>query len=513
MNSRCTVIPFLNRHSKTAMSVLHFPGRRIVGLAIALVATLPLGARAQNSAVQAPQAISLADAMVMAARVSHTVRTAEAGVLRSQGQQMQARAQYLPQIMGSAQYQRTIESQFQALSKSTTSDTTKSSGGGSGSSSSSSVGDISKIFAAPNTVTLGLSLSQNLFTAGKLTASTKSAEASRAVADIGLLSARAQLALTVAQAYYDAVASEQLVQIADSTLAQTERTLQQTTVSRQVGSSAEFDLLRARVTRDNQRPVVIQARGTRDIAMLRLRQLLGVPLQQPLTLTTPIHDDGTPGVESQPVQLSQPISIPGAANGIVPDTTVGNRASVRQAEANLTAQEYALKAANWNRLPSVQLTSNYQRFGYPPDGTFLPNSFSQFYPNWTAAVGMSIPVFLGGKLTGDRMIAEANVNEARQTLMQTRELAELDARTAITQLDQTQAAYAASVGTDQQAARAYAIAEVRYREGISTQVELEQSRTQYQQARLNRVQAARDLEVARLKVALLKDLPLISTGR
>ena len=126
---------------------------------------------------------------------------------------------------------------------------------------------------------------------------------------------------------------------------------------------------------------------------------------------------------------------------------------------------------------------------------------------------MSIPVFLGGKLTGDRMIAEANVNEARQTLLQTRELAELDARTAITQLDQTQAAYAASVGTDQQAARAYAIAEVRYREGISTQVELEQSRTQYQQARLNRVQAARDLEVARLKVALLNDLPLSSTGR
>ncbi len=513
MNNRRTVISFLNRQLETAMSVLHFSGRRIFGLAVALVVTLPFGARAQNSAVQASQTISLADAMVMAVKVSHTVRTAEAGVLRSQGQQMQARAQYLPQIIGSAQYQRTIESQFQALSKSPTSDTTKSSGSGSGSSSSSSVGDISKIFAAPNTVTLGLSLSQNLFTAGKLTASTKSAEASRAVADIGLLSARAQLALTVAQAYYDAVASEQLVQIADSTLAQTERTLQQTTVSRQVGSSAEFDLLRARVTRDNQRPVVIQARGTRDIAMLRLRQLLGVPLQQPLTLTTPIHDDGTPGVESQPVQLSQPISIPGAANGIVPDTTVSNRASVRQAEANLTAQEYALKAANWNRLPSVQLMSNYQRFGYPPDGTFLPNSFSQFYPNWTAAVGMSIPVFLGGKLAGDRMIAEANVNEARQTLLQTRELAELDARTAITQLDQTQAAYAASVGTDQQAARAYAIAEVRYREGISTQVELEQSRTQYQQARLNRVQAARDLEVARLKVALLKDLPLSSTGR
>ena len=82
----------------------------------------------------------------------------------------------------------------------------------------------------------------------------------------------------------------------------------------------------------------------------------------------------------------------------------------------------------------------------------------------------------------------------------------------LVQLNQSLAAYGASVGTDEQAAKAYSIAEVRYREGISTQVELEQSRTQYQQARLNRVQAARDLEIARLRVALLKDLPL-STGR
>ena len=72
----------------------------------------------------------------------------------------------------------------------------------------------------------------------------------------------------------------------------------------------------------------------------------------------------------------------------------------------------------------------------------------------------------------------------------------------------TLAAYAASVGTDEQAGRAYRIAEVRQQEGISTQVELLQARTQCEQARLNRVLAARDLEVARLRVALLKDLPL-----
>jgi outer membrane protein TolC len=194
-----------------------------------------------------------------------------------------------------------------------------------------------------------------------------------------------------------------------------------------------------------------------------------------------------------------------------PDTSVRDRSSVRQAEANITAQEYALRAAKWERLPSAQISSTYQRYGYPADGAFVQNLFGAYYPNWTVSFGVSVPIFLGGKLTGDRMVAEANLEEARQSLEQVKELAELDAHTAMSQLNMAEASYDASVGTDTQAARAYSIAEVRFREGISTQVELQQSRTQYEQARLNRVLAARDLEVARLRVVFIKDLPVAAT--
>ena len=45
-------------------------------------------------------------------------------------------------------------------------------------------------------------------------------------------------------------------------------------------------------------------------------------------------------------------------------------------------------------------------------------------------------------------------------------------------------------------------------EGLSTQLELTESRVLLQQARANRAQAARDFQVARLRLTLLKDLPL-----
>ena len=487
--------------------------------ALLLIAAVSARGTAQGTAQPgtAPMAVSLADALRMAAGVSHVVRSAAAGALRARGQQSQARSQYYPQLNASAGYQRTLQSQFQEIQKRDDAAKPPTTTGGTSDTASSgnSFGSITKIFSSPVTETVGLNFTQNIFTAGKLEASNALADASRTAAEIGLDAARAQVSLDVAQAYYDAVAAGQLAEIADSTLAQADRSLMHTTLANEVGSASEFDLLRARVARDNQRPAVIQAKGNRDIALLRLRQLLGIPLSQPLALTTRIRDEGSSAVAAEIVAIDRPIEIPGANRAIMPDTTVARRSSVRQAEANVDAQRAALRAARWERLPTLQLSSLYQRFAYPNTGTIVPNSFGLFYPNWTMTVGIAFPLFTGGRLAGDRMVAEANLTEAEESLAQSKEFASLDARTAVTQLSQAQAAYAASVGTDQQAAKAYRIAEVRQQEGISTQVELLQARTQFEQAKLNRVLAARDLEVARLRVALLKDLPLttVTAGR
>jgi outer membrane protein TolC len=484
----------------------------LAGVILALAA--PMTIRAQGAAA-APGQLSLADALKLAEQRSEALKIAEAGLSRAQGQRYQARSQLMPQINGTAAYQRTIESQFQSISKksapASSSGTDTSTNTGADLTNSS----IGKIFAAPSTVILGLTFSQNLFTAGKLTAANKGADAAERAAMAGVTSARAQLVLDVAQAYYNASAADRMASIADSTLAQADRALTQTTLSRQIGTSAEFDLLRARVTRDNARPQAIQAHSNRDIAYLRLRQLLGLSLNGAMTLSTPVRDDLTAEqamAQTAGTVLMAPVALPRENSSATPDTMVEHRAAVKQATDALEAQRYALKAARWERLPSVQLTSNYQRFGYPPDGTFLPNSFGLFYPNWTATMGFSFPVVSSGRIKGDRMVAQANYIDAQQRLQQAREGAELDARISVNQYEQAQAAYAASVGTDEQAAKAYQIAEVRFREGVSTQLELDQSRTQLQQARMNRVVAARDFELARLRLALLRDLPLASAG-
>jgi len=124
------------------------------------------------------------------------------------------------------------------------------------------------------------------------------------------------------------------------------------------------------------------------------------------------------------------------------------------------------------------------------------------------SVALSLPLFTGGRIKGQLESARADVESARLRLQQTRERSDLDARTSVVQLGSALAAWEASAGTEEQARRAYEIAEVRYREGVSTQTELNEQRIQLAQAQMTRARAARDLQVARVRLALQPVLPL-----
>ncbi|HET7622438.1 MAG TPA: TolC family protein [Gemmatimonadaceae bacterium] len=478
------------------------------------------GAHAQTTGDIAARPLSLDDALRAAEAASEDVAIAEAGVERAHGQQYQARSQFLPQISGSASYTRTLRSQFQRLAGS--SDTTtgppncntfesrvdttaplpqrirlleSSLGCASGGTSLGSFQSVG--FGAANQYNLGLSVSQNIFTGGRITAQVRQANAARTGSEIALTSARAQVMLDVAQAYYDAVLADRLLNIAEATLTQAETTLSQTRLAKQVGNQPEFELLRARVTRDNQLPVVIQQRSARDLAYLNLKRLLKMPLDEKLSLTTNLDDTtSSPGT-----RLAALLSTPS-------DTSAAERSPVRQARQNVLAQRSAVAVARAERLPTITLSSAFGRVAFP---TGFP-SWDQFLTNWTVSASLQLPIFLGGAIRGDKMIAEANEREAEARLRQTTQLAAVDTRNAIAQLRAAEAQYAASSGTEDQASRAYDIAQLRYREGISTQTELSASRIQLQQARANRAQATRDLQVARLRVALIHDLPLSSGG-
>jgi outer membrane protein TolC len=469
------------------------------------------------------RSLSLDQALDLAHVASEDIGIARADVARARGDQKRARSSFFPQLSGSASYTRTLRSQFSELAGGGT--TTPAPTGPTtcpmfrpnpGLPIAARVDSLEQAvlcastvdpfagfqnlpFGRANQYNVGLSASWQLFSLQTI-GRAQAAKAQVRSAEVGLTAAQAQLLLDVTQAYYDAALGDRLVAIAEATLQQADTTLAQTTLSRRVGNQSEFELLRARVTRDNQRPVVIQRQAQRDIAYLRLKQLLNLPLEQPLALTTGLGDTSS-------------TALPTAIAALVPqqgDTNPDVRAPVRQANEVVASQRSLLTAARGEGWPSLVATSNFAQIAYPSG--LLPNA-DQFLTDWTVGIGVSVPLFTGGRVSGGVQSARASVEAAELRLRQTRKLALLDARSATTQLESALAAWEASQGTVEQARRAYEIAELRYREGISTQTELNESRIQLQQAEANRAQTTRDLQVARTRLALLPALPLAQAQR
>ncbi|HET8772935.1 MAG TPA: TolC family protein [Thermoanaerobaculia bacterium] len=455
--------------------------------------------------------LSLEEALAIATATSEDLEIARAGVRRAGANVDRTESQRKPQVNASGSYQRSLASQFEGI------------GGGEqpeippecqgafapdpslpleervsmlerriGCPETGGFGglDFSQLgFGAPNTWNFGLAFNWALFTGGRVEAQTRAAEELADVAAMNVGSLEAQTRLDVTSAYFDAQLAVELVDIAEASLANAEETLRITSLRAREGAQADFDVLQARVTRDNQRPVLIRRQTQRELAFDRLRALLDLPEDQPLRLTTPVTA--------------------AAARSVSASIDVTARTVVYQARSRLEAAEHQLAAAKAQRMPTISAQSQYGLVAYSDN--LLPD-LGGFRKNWTVGASVQLPLYAGGRINAEIESARADVAEAEAQLDQITERASLDSSAALAEVRAARAAYDATEGTVEQATRGYELAQLRYAEGVSIPLEVQNARFLLEQARANRAQAARDLWVAQTRVELLPLLPMQVIG-
>jgi len=425
--------------------------------------------------------LSLEDALNRIGEQNEEIRIALAGIHRAEGNEKVAKSGFLPQVSASATYTRTLKSQYSGIST-PTQQTNKDTSGQSGGNLSSLLSNLP--FGRENVWSLGLNASQNIYTGGRLTAQASAAENRLESSRIDLTSQQAELILNVAQSYYDALLADQLVDIAEASLKQSQKTYEDIQLAYKVGERPEFEALRARVTRDNQVPVLVDRQNQRELAHLRLKQLLNIPMQDTLILTGSVRDSS-------------------ARFAALADSSAEVRAPVRQSILNVEASRSQVDIAQSEGLPQINISTRLAPTAYEA----LPSP-NDFRTDWTVSLNASMPLFTGGRISGSVDAAEAGVEEAEARLAQAREAASLDAKSTYNEYEQAIAALRAAEGAGDLARRAYSIAQLRYKEGISTLLELSDARLQQDQALSNEARAYRNYHVAKAKLALLKDLPL-----
>jgi outer membrane protein len=443
-------------------------------IVVLLIATFSTVASAQ--APGDPLRISLEDAMRTATRASYSIAAASAGVDRARADVTAARSGYFPQVTASASYTRTLATEFEGLF-----DT-----------SNVSLGDMfgSLPFGRAHTWRAGIDASQLLFDAGRVGAGIDRARAATTLARLDERSRRAIVVLDITDAYATAVLADKLVAIGESSLGLAEQTLAQAKLGFDQGTAPEFDVVRAEVTRDTQRTAVIRARASRDLALLRVRRLLNLPLDRPLTLTTDLTGDPAP-----------------QARAVAGVEASAERLPVSQARATVSLRSADQRAARATRWPQFSAVTSYGVVDYPPD--LLPDD--DWRTNWTAGVQVTLPLFTGFRRTAAIRGANADRRAAEALLADASAQAALDQRSTQTAVDVATATLASDARSVDLARRAYQIAEVRYRQGVSTYLELADSRIALDRALVDQASAARDLQVARVRLALFPALPATAT--
>lgn len=469
--------------------------RILILLALAAPSTLSAQAPLRAGAATADTVtLSLGEAVSRALNESEEIRLARAQLDLADAQVTAARSNAFPQIDGTFAYTRTFESPFETGGMTLPDslrfepDTTATleerirylernaptAGlGGLG----SLFGDLP--FGRENVYNASLSLSQPLYTGGRLGAALDIAREYRAAARLGLVEERAEIELQVRNAYYRALLAGELETIAQAAVVQAQDFLNQERLRLEAGTASELEILRAEVSLENLRPQLVQARNAAELALLDLKRLTDIPLRQPVRLTTPLQ---VPDAR----QLARP--------DLDPELLVAQRAAVQAAETQVVIRREQVDIARGAFLPQVGLQMNYGRQLYPSQ--IFDLSSGDWRTDWSATVALQLPIFTGLRRGAELQQARLALRQEELRVAQLREAVQLQYEQALGEKERAAATIAARQRTVEQAQRVHDLTVLRYEQGLSTQLEVSEARLALLQSRTNLAQALADFYTA-----------------
>ncbi len=420
----------------------------------ALVAAFPSPARAQQPAEAAR--LSVHDAVSLALAHNDQIRVASATVDQTEGAVITAEADALPKLDFSYNYARNIQRPVIFFNQG---------------------GQLQQIsIGAANDNTFGLTLRQTLFDAG-LSYTTRAARYTHQYAAQSLEAARNQVALQAKVAYYQVLLDSALVTVQQKALDEAQRRFEQVRQKAVAGLASEYDSLTAVVAVQNLRPPLIQARSALKQDRDQLKRTLGVELSAPIVLTD--------SLSFEPFRRPDSAAVARAIDHR-PDLEAQRRmVQLRQAAAGVE------RTKGW---PTLSLNLALQR--HASSANLIPGD-AAFSQSLQAGLSLGWSLFDGrasqGRLLQDR--AQVEAEQARLTAK--RQDVALQVQQVSDALDAAQAQVQAARETVTVAERALTIAQTRFGNGLTTQVELGAAELAATQARTNYAQALFQFNVAR----------------
>lgn len=330
--------------------------------------------------------------------------------------------------------------------------------------------------AMRGTYMAGLTLTQPIYTGGKISAGRQMARLGRQIADQQLRMTRMDVLVDADNAYWSYIAVRRKVRMLESYSTQMDTIYKQTSSAVAAGMAIENDLLRIEAKRTEIEYQLQRARNGADLCRMALCNVIGAPLDTAIEPT-----DTTFNIES-PTATSLDIA---------------RRPEVGLLEKQIDVNMQRIRDARSEMLPTVGLSAGYSYYGNIKlkgfadmgNGTTVP--YTQEFRDGIgiAMLAVKIPIFHWGESRKKMHKARYELDNSQLELQRNMRLMSIEAQQAVQNVEDGYRMIHTAESGLRQAEENLRVMRNRYAAAMSPLTDLLDAQSQWQQAQSNLIEA------------------------
>lgn len=320
---------------------------------------------------------------------------------------------------------------------------------------------------------LTLSASLPIWTSGKLEGIIKSANLSKEMDILNFKKMKNKVIFEVKQAYYNCLLSNEFVNVCKEDLVKAEEHYNAAKKKYELGMIAKFDVIRAEVEKASAEENLTKAKKLQKLAKMNLNNLLGLSLDDEIILEDKLE------IHKVNYNFDECLSY-----------ALKERKEIEQLQL---AEDQARISAKISRLlPTVGI-----KVDYPIRSTGSLYSQERV---WSGVVFLDYPLFDSGSSSAKVSQAKESENKIRISKERLLDGIKLQIKEAFLSLQEAEKRVETSQVILKQADEALRMAEIGYKEGVTSNLELIDARISKTKAKLNYIQAIFDYKIAEAKL-------------
>lgn len=330
--------------------------------------------------------------------------------------------------------------------------------------------------AMRGTYMAGLTLTQPIYTGGKISAGRQMARLGRQIADQQLRMTRMDVLVDADNAYWSYIAVRRKVRMLESYSTQMDTIYKQTSSAVAAGMAIENDLLRIEAKRTEIEYQLQRARNGADLCRMALCNVIGAPLDTAIEPT-----DTTFNIES-----STAMSL-----------DIARRPEVGLLEKQIDVNMQRIRDARSEMLPTVGLSAGYSYYGNIKlkgfadmgNGTTVP--YTQEFRDGIgiAMLAVKIPIFHWGESRKKMHKARYELDNSQLELQRNMRLMSIEAQQAVQNVEDGYRMIHTAESGLRQAEENLRVMRNRYAAAMSPLTDLLDAQSQWQQAQSNLIEA------------------------